>query len=429
MWLLALVAGAAHARHLFVPGPLPPSTVISSQGISANYAAYPRPAVYALPQPVEPQEPQRSAGALPSGSEAAAVVAVALVAVAGRQVALTVSERAKDPVAHAPRARARPIVAKDPSSLSFAEYLAKRSGRELAETEEGYRSFKGIDQEFDGGDSGGGVVGDGNMDLEDQHNSATLGALRDGIADVTGSSMQSGRGRVKSATDSRVASAGENYFGRSTGLADKILEEASEEDIKLGKIDAVRAQQKENWINQRAIHKRNREMGQGVVYGDDSAVPSSGGYVARDFLGSDAARTGHDDSEISQADLANHLSELATVKAERLDGEEWGQLAATAADAVTETYEVQSSPRSTEVVTISVKNETNAFAPFKCELVYPSHATFSVTPNHGTMNRRSGEPTEIVVRYTPDAPGVVTEATVVFETEDMKKVYRFVGST
>jgi hypothetical protein len=45
------------------------------------------------------------------------------------------------------------------------------------------------------------------------------------------------------------------------------------------------------------------------------------------------------------------------------------------------------------------------------------------------MNRRSGEPVEVVVRYTPDAPGVQTVATVVFETEDMKKVYRFIGST
>ena len=115
--------------------------------------------------------------------------------------------------------------------------------------------------------------------------------------------------------------------------------------------------------------------------------------------------------------------------AARLDGEEWDKLEAAAADAVTETFEVRSSLRQTEVITIEVKNETNAFAPFRCELVYPSHATFSVTPNHGTMNRRSGEPTEIVVRYTPDAPGVATEATVVFETEDMKKVYRFHGST
>ena len=44
------------------------------------------------------------------------------------------------------------------------------------------------------------------------------------------------------------------------------------------------------------------------------------------------------------------------------------------------------------------------------------------------MNRRSGEPIEMVVRYTPMQSGVVDEAYVVFETEDMKKVYHFIGS-
>ena len=116
MRLLAVVAGAAHARNFFVRGPLPPSTMISSQGMSASYAAYPRPAVYGLPQPVDPQEPQRFAGTLPSGSDAA-VVAVALVMLAGRQVA-TVSDRPKGPkplllaAPHVHRARARPLVAR-----------------------------------------------------------------------------------------------------------------------------------------------------------------------------------------------------------------------------------------------------------------------------------------------------------------------------
>merc|ERR1719456_1876872 len=102
--------------------------------------------------------------------------------------------------------------------------MRSRSGAELEQIDATYRSFKGMDQEFDGGDSGGGAVGDGNMDLEDQHNSPTLGALRGGAADFTGATMAVGRGNVKSATESRTASAGKNYFGRSTGLAEKIIE-------------------------------------------------------------------------------------------------------------------------------------------------------------------------------------------------------------
>jgi hypothetical protein len=310
--------------------------------------------------------------------------------------------------------------------LTFDEYLRQRGHADVEKAKEDYRQFKGIDQEFDGGDSGGGVVGDGNTDLEDQHNSATLGALRGGIADVTGATLEVGRGQVKSATNSRIASAGENYFGRSTGLAEKIIENMSEEDVKAGKVDCVRAQQKENWFNQRAIHAQNRARGQGVVHGE---AQQRGGFKTSDSLSSDAWRSGAVDAEISQKDLNKHLNELASMPAERLDGEAWDQLQATPADAVTETFEMRASPRSTDVVKIPIRNETNAFAPYRCELVYPSHATFEVSPNHGTMNRRSGEPTEVVVRYKPDAPGVTTEATVVFETEDMKRVYRFVGHT
>jgi len=213
--------------------------------------------------------------------------------------------------------------------------------------------FKGIDQEFDGGDSGGGVVGDGNTDLEDQHNSATLGALRGGIADATGATFEVGRGQVKSlvdydglndadefgandggrqATNARTSAAGANYFGRATGLADKLINEITEDDLRTGRMDKVRAQQKENWFNQRAIHAQNRAQGQGVVFGESTeGKPREGGYIARDVLSSDAARNGARESEITQAELANHLKDLASAPAARLDGEQWDQVRARSA--------------------------------------------------------------------------------------------------
>jgi hypothetical protein len=294
----------------------------------------------------------------------------------------------------------------------------------------GYRQFKGIDQEFDGGDSGGGVVGDGNTDLEDQHNSATLGALRGGIADVTGATLAVGRGNVKSATDSRAASAGANYFGRSTGLAEKIVESMTEEDIKANKIDCVRAQQKENWFNQRAIHASNKAQGQGVVFGQTESGPGSGGgFNTQSALSSDVGRTGHIETEISQADLANHLHKLASAPAARLDGEEWSVAHFTATDDISDSFQLRTSVRQTHVTTINVQNNLNTFAPFRCDFVGGSSHSFDVEPRHGTMNRRSGEPVEVVVRFTPESPGDLHEAALVFETEDMKKVYLFEGST
>jgi len=296
-------------------------------------------------------------------------------------------------------------------------------------------------------------VGDGNTDLEDQHNNPTLGALRGGIADVTAATMAVGRGNVQgftdyaalndkdefgggagdntqSATNARVAAAGANYFGRQTGLADKLIDQITEDDLKTGRMDKVRAQQKENWFNQRAIHAQNRAQGQGVVFGESTEnKPRDGGYIAREAISSDAWRKGSTGGDISQADLANHLSDLASLPAQRLDGEEWAALTVTAADPIEQTFEVRASPRQTDVTEIPVRNDYNTFAPFRCALLPSSSPSFSVTPPHGTMNRRSGEPVSVVVRYTPTSSGEVQEATLVFETEDMKKIYKFIGST
>ena len=58
-----------------------------------------------------------------------------------------------------------------------------------------------------------------------------------------------------------------------------------------------------------------------------------------------------------------------------------------------------------------------------------SPAAFSVTPTAGTMNRRSGDPVNVIVRFSPKQYGEPMSATLVFETEDMKKVYKFTGGT
>jgi len=179
------------------------------------------------------------------------------------------------------------------SEGSYEEYIADRAsgktaGGSIEESAEGYAEFEKYNLDFDGGDSGGGVVGDGNTDLEDQHNSASIVRGGFGAASVGGGGVNVGRGTVVSATDSKIASAGKNYFGRSTGYADKKLDELAEEQEKLQAsgqsakadlarhtMDCVRAQQMENWHNQRGIAKENRAAGQGVVYGAPSSRAAS----------------------------------------------------------------------------------------------------------------------------------------------------------
>ena len=65
------------------------------------------------------------------------------------------------------------------SEGSYEEYIADRAsgktaGGSIEDSAAGYESFEKYNLDFDGGDSGGGVVGDGNTDLEDQHNSASI---------------------------------------------------------------------------------------------------------------------------------------------------------------------------------------------------------------------------------------------------------------
>ena len=74
-------------------------------------------------------------------------------------------------------------------------------------------------------------------------------------------------------------------------------------------------------------------------------------------------------------------------------------------------------------------NMFNNFAPYRVALAPGSHPDFTVTPAGGTMNRRDSEPVHVLVRYNPQTYGEAKLAALIFETEDFKKVWNFIGST
>lgn len=330
------------------------------------------------------------------------------------------------------------------SEGSYEEYIADRAsgktaGGSIEDSAKGYEEFEKYNLDFDGGDSGGGVVGDGNTDLEDQHNSASIVRGGFGSASVGSGGVNVGRGTVVGATTAKIASAGKNYFGRSTGYADKKLDEIEEKqealkasgqgakaDLARHQMDCVRAQQLENWHNQRGIAKENRAAGQGVVYG---APQQSGRYDAQEALCSAKGRGGDlEGVELDQRKLANHMDAMRSAPTARLDGESWAE--ATVVGAVQkETTEMRAPVGGVDVANIHVKNEMNTFAPFRCTFSSDTPLEFSVTPTEGSMNRRSGEPTEVVVRFNPKEYGEAKVGTLIFETEDFKSVYTILGST
>lgn len=320
-----------------------------------------------------------------------------------------------------------------PAISDYDAYIRARdsgavAGGSIEEAQVGLREHAKYDKDFDGGDSGGGVVGDGECDLEDQHNSVSM--VRGGMGAAEGgdgASSQVGRGKVIAATTAKIASAGKNYFGRSTGYAAKKIAEITDEQLYSGQMDCVRAQQLENWHNQRAISKSNRAMGQGVVFGEKA---KGGSYQAREALSSDAWRTGSQEGvELNQRQLAKHLDSLRTKPAARLDGKEWEELQVADSEEVEETFTIKTPVRGVSVETIFVKNMFNTYAPYQCGFTPDSPPEFTASPPEGSMNRRSGEPIEVTVRFQPKAATEGMVATLVFETEDFKKIYKFIGST
>ncbi|KAJ1634916.1 hypothetical protein T492DRAFT_969964 [Pavlovales sp. CCMP2436] len=71
-----------------------------------------------------------------------------------------------------------------------------------------------------------------------------------------------------------------------------------------------------------------------------------------------------------------------------------------------------------------------AFAPFHVSMTADSPKSMSVTPTTGVMEKRFSEKAvELIVRFTPDAYGIPVIGTLIFETEDFRKVFKIVGKT
>ena len=70
----------------------------------------------------------------------------------------------------------------------------------------------------------------------------------------------------------------------------------------------------------------------------------------------------------------------------------------------------------------------NTFAPYQCGFTDDSPAAFLGDADGGDDEPRSGDPVNVIVRFSPKQYGELMSATLVFETEDMKKA-QFTGGT
>lgn len=208
---------------------------------------------------------------------------------------------------------------------------------------------------FDGGDSEMGLAGDGNIGLR-----------------KFGSDVSPHMARTLTAKMDQAAVERSSY-------ADELLQNNRD-------MDAVRAQQLENWATQREIASANKYM-----------------YEQRHQYSQNGYEYG--DVDEIEAQFA-HPVELG--------------------DEIEGTIALRAVINGVAVHDIMLYNLYMGFANFRATLVGNDFGEWSVTPSDGVL--KQNEATQFTVRYNPHSAGV-SNAYLVIETEDFKKTWKLVGST
>lgn len=224
-------------------------------------------------------------------------------------------------------------------------------------------------EEFDGGDGQMGVAGDGQKGLDK--------------SDFETQSV------MKTMDNSRQRSA-KNAWGTSTGYAQKLVSEG---------VDTARAQQLENWHNQREVKARQKQQQ----------------YITEQF---------DQIEENAEADWRT-LAKFGVERNSDFDmNDTFGEVTEASGD-LEGTIELVSRTGGIGYHEFSLKNPYMGFADFRAAFTAGTSPGFTITPTEGALQK---EPTEFQVKYRADSMGVV-ETNLVIETEDFKKVWKVIGST
>mmetsp|Transcript_8527 Transcript_8527/g.12145 ORF Transcript_8527/g.12145 Transcript_8527/m.12145 type:complete len:324 (-) Transcript_8527:185-1156(-) len=223
--------------------------------------------------------------------------------------------------------------------------------------------------EFDGGDGQMGVAGDGQKGLDKKEfESAT-------VVDMNKSKMRSAK----------------NAWGTSTGYADELIQKTG--------MDTARAQQLENWANQREVVAKNQQLK----------------FMTEEF----------DQIEANAEADWRTLGSFGVERNEEFDlDEEFGPVVA--GDTLEGTYELTARPNGgAQTVDLPIKNPYMGFADFRMAFTPETPLCWSVTPNEGSLSKTA---TDFVIKFRPENIGVF-EGYLVLQTEDLKMTWKVVGST
>ena len=177
-------------------------------------------------------------------------------------------------------------------------------------------------------------------------------------------------------------------WGKSTGYAEQLISEGVEQS---------RAQQLENWRNQREVQdQRNQHK-----------------WMADEF-----------DMDKKDEDWRN-LSTFGGEQVQDVDLDR--ELGSVQPGAITGTIELSSRLNIASVYEFKLKNPFMGFSDFRARFTgMTTPVDWSVTPTDGSLNGR-GDPTDFLVKFRPQGPSL-SEGYLVIETEDDKWTYKLIGT-
>ena len=269
------------------------------------------------------------------------------------------------------------------------------SGVGEVDTNYGPKDYDGfIDVEgFDGGDGQVGVVGDGKNAMEEY--------------DMGQAVEKRGRANQLGGKESKLNA--KNAWGTSSGYAEELKRKGMVEYNEYGEdMLQARRQQLENWRNQQELRlQKDGQMAElANLQGKKYQAINHGSYIAqfeknREREGDVIVTDGHDSYAVEGDMVPGDVMDVLPVKA-RLNARGG--------------------------TTIVIRNEFSTYDDFVAGFAPGASAAISVEPSSGTLNRRSGDPQEFVVKFQPTDFADSYDATLVIETENHKWTYEIVGS-
>lgn len=178
-----------------------------------------------------------------------------------------------------------------------------------------------------------------------------------------------------------------NAWGKSTGYAETLISQGVEQS---------RAQQLENWRNQREVlEQRNQHK----YMTDEFDNKTDEDWRKLSTFGGE---------QVQDVDLDRELGDVKP-------------------GPITGTIELSARLNRNEVYEFSLKNPFMGFSDFRARFTGMTNPSdWTVTPTDGSLNGR-GDPTDFIVKFRPQSPSL-SEGYLVIDTEDDKWTYRLIGT-